>query len=237
MGVMSLFRKWLFALLSLFFPRYCLVCGTVLLEKERFLCLDCMTTLPRTQFHLQPNNPMEQLFWGKVAINKASAFFYYRKGSDFSKILYHLKYKGDKELGELLAFIMANEILQTSDFFQCIDVLIPVPLHPDKLKERGYNQSEWIAKGISRATHIPIDTQSLVRRRFTETQTRKSVWERQENIQGAFDLIKVDSLLNKRVLLIDDVVTTGATLTSCAVALSSIPGVEINFLALALVEY
>lgn len=234
---MSLFRKWFSALLSLFFPRCCVVCENVLLEQEHFLCLDCITSLPRTQFHLQPNNPMEQLFWGKVAINKGTAFFYYRKGSDFSKILYHLKYEGGKELGELLASAMAAEVSQTSDFFQFLDVLIPVPLHPDRLKERGYNQSEWIAKGIAKVTQIPIDAQNLVRNRFTETQTRKSVWERQENIRGVFDVKNKESLINKRVLLIDDVVTTGATLTSCGMALSTIPGIELNFLTLALVEY
>lgn len=234
---MSLFRKGFSALLSLFFPRYCVVCERVLLEQERFVCLGCLMELPRTQFHLQPENAMEQLFWGKVEVKRATSFFYYRKGSAFSKLLYHLKYEGGKELGEWLASVMAAEIIQTSDFFQRIDVLIPVPLYVDRLKERGYNQSEWIAKGIARITHLPIDTQSLIRIQSTETQTKKSVWERQENMDDVFAVIRKETLINKRVLLIDDVVTTGATLTSCARALSTVPGIELNFLTLALVEY
>ncbi|MCK9179574.1 MAG: ComF family protein [Bacteroides sp.] len=230
-------KKWISSLLSLFFPRYCTVCKSVLLQQEDVLCLDCAVSLPRTQFHLQPDNAMEQLFWGKVEIRRATSFFYYRKGSRYKQLLYQLKYKGRKEIGESIAATMTSEIINTSHFFDSIDVIIPVPLHPDKLKLRGYNQSEWIAKGVSRIASLPINTKSLIRNKYTETQTQKSVWDRQENIKDVFQLVSSSELCGKHVLLIDDVVTTGATLTACATVLSAVPKVSISFLTLAMVEY
>lgn len=230
-------KKWISSLLSLFFPRYCTVCKAVLLQQEDVLCLDCAVSLPRTQFHLQPDNAMEQLFWGKVEIRRATSFFYYRKGSRYKQLLYQLKYKGRKEIGESIAATMTSEIINTSHFFDSIDVIIPVPLHPDKLKLRGYNQSEWIAKGVSRIASLPINTKSLIRNKYTETQTQKSVWDRQENIKDVFQLVSSSKLRGKHVLLIDDVVTTGATLTACATVLSAVPKVSISFLTLAMVEY
>lgn len=230
-------KKWISSLLSLFFPRYCTVCKAVLLQQEDVLCLDCAVNLPRTQFHLQPDNAMEQLFWGKVEIRRATSFFYYRKGSRYKQLLYQLKYKGRKEIGESIAATMTSEIINTSHFFDSIDVIIPVPLHPDKLKLRGYNQSEWIAKGVSRIASLPINTKSLIRNKYTETQTQKSVWDRQENIKDVFQLVSSSKLRGKHVLLIDDVVTTGATLTACATVLSAVPKVSISFLTLAMVEY
>lgn len=232
-----IFHQWFSAFTSLFFPRYCTVCHQVLLEKEQHICLICLLKLPRTQFHLYPGNVMEQLFWGKVNVYQATSFFYYRKGSVYKQLLYDLKYKGGKELGRQVASVMAREINLTSSFFSTIDLLVPVPLHPEKKRTRGYNQSEWIAKGISDVTRIPLDTENLIRVRFTETQTAKSIWDRQENIENAFALVNSKHFHNKHILLIDDVVTTGATLSACAGVLSVVPGIKLSFLTLAQVEH
>lgn len=232
-----IFHQWFSAFTSLFFPRYCTVCHQVLLEKEQHICLTCLLKLPRTQFHLYPGNVMEQLFWGKVNVFQATSFFYYRKGSVYKQLLYELKYKGGKELGRYLGSVMANEIQLSSSFFRSIDLLIPVPLHPEKMKIRGYNQSEWIAKGVSDVVNIPIDTEHLIRVQFTETQTAKSTWERQKNIENAFSVKNIEDLCGKHILLIDDVVTTGATLASCARVLSVAPGVRFSLLTLAQAEY
>ena len=133
--------------------------------------------MPRTNYHLREDNSVERMFWGKIPLERGTSFFYYHKGSDFRHILHQLKYGGRKDLGEIMGRFMAAELAATG-FFRGIDVIIPVPLHPRKQKLRGYNQSECIARGVSAVTGIPIDVSSVLRRRHTETQTRKSAYER-----------------------------------------------------------
>ena len=135
--------------------------------------------MPRTNYHLREDNSVERMFWGKIPLERGTSFFYYHKGSDFRHILHQLKYGGRKDLGEIMGRFMAAELAATG-FFRGIDVIIPVPLHPRKQKLRGYNQSECIARGVSAVTGIPIDVSSVLRRRHTETQTRKSAYERWE---------------------------------------------------------
>ena len=137
-----------------------------------------------TDYHLRRDNPVELLFWGKFPLERATSFFYYRKGSDFRRILHLLKYGGQKEIGAIMGRYMAAELIE-SGFFQGIDVIIPIPLHETKQRIRGYNQSEWIARGIAAVTGIPVDTEAVVRRKYTETQTRKSIFERWENVRIA----------------------------------------------------
>lgn len=228
-------KDWLNSFLSLWFPRCCVVCGRPLAKGEECICTFCNINLPRTNYHLQKDNPVEQLFWGKVALEKATSFFFYRKGSDFRQILHQLKYGGKKEIGAIMGRCMASELL-ASDFFEGIDVVIPVPLHKKKQKIRGYNQSEWIARGITAVTTIPIDTDTVSRHKNTETQTRKSAYERWENVNGIFALNQPESLAGKHILLIDDVLTTGATTVACACRLMEIDGVRISVLTLAMAE-
>lgn len=183
-----LIKDWLSSFLSLIFPRCCLVCGRPLAKGEECICTMCNINLPRTNYHLQEDNPMEQLFWGKIPLERATSFFFYRKGSDFRQILHQLKYGGRKELGAIMGRYMASELLP-SGFFKGIDVIIPVPLHKKKQQLRGYNQSEWIVRGIAAVTGIPVNTESVIRKKNTETQTRKSTFERWENVDGILNSV------------------------------------------------
>lgn len=171
--------------------------------------------MPRTNYHKVKDNLVERIFWGKIPLERATSYFFYRKGSDFRKILHQFKYGGRKELGAIMGRFMAAE-LATTDFFEGIDVIIPVPLHPRKRKARGYNQSEWIARGVSQVVGLPVDVSSVIREKHTDTQTRKSTYERWENVDGIFRLRHPENFVGKHVLIIDDVLTTGSTTTACA---------------------
>lgn len=230
-----LIKDWLGSFLSLLFPRCCVVCGRPLAKGEECLCTMCNIELPRTNYHLRKDNPVEKLFWGKIPLERATSFYFYRKGSDFRQILHQLKYGGQKGIGAIMGRYMAAE-LQQSGFFEGVDVILPVPLHKKKQQIRGYNQSEWIARGITAVTGIPIDTEAVVRRKNTETQTRKSSLERWENVEGIFELHHAEALAGKRILIVDDVLTTGATTVECASCLTGIEGIRISVLTLAVAE-
>lgn len=228
---MSMIR-WIDALLNLLFPRSCVVCGGCLVKGEETVCTMCNSRMPRTNYHLQPDNEIEQRFWGKAEIERATSYFFYNKGSDYRHILFKLKYNGYKELGEVMGRYMANELL-ASDFFKGVDVVIPVPLHSKRKKVRGYNQSEWIALGISLATGIPMDLNTLVRSVSNNTQTRKSVFDRWDNVKDVFQVTSPEKIQGKHILLVDDVLTTGATLVSCATKLLESSDVKISIITLA----
>lgn len=223
---------WLRALLRLFFPRRCVVCDRILQEGEEGICLRCNMDMPRTNYHLHADNPVERMFWGKMRLVRASSFFYYYKGSCFRRVLHQLKYNGRKDLGETMGRFMAAELAEAG-FFHEVDVIVPVPLHPRKQQLRGYNQSEHIVRGISAVTGIPADAVSLQRRKHTDTQTRKSAYERWENVEGIFCLLHPEHFKGKHILIVDDVLTTGATATACADAFQTVEGVRISILTLA----
>lgn len=152
------------------------------------------------------------------------------------KVIHQLKYAGKKEIGRALGRIMANE-MQESNFFDGIDLIIPIPLHPKRLRERGYNQSEWIAKGISDITHLPILTTAVQRTKHIESQTHKTPFERWENVQNIFYCNSPEDLENKHILLVDDVLTTGSTATACMESLSNIKGIKQSFISLSVAEH
>lgn len=218
---------------ELFFPRCCLICGDRLCRKEKMLCSVCLAGLPRTGFHREKGNRVERNFWGKLPIERATSFLYYTRGGDVRRLLYELKYYGNKEVGEMMGRLMAAELLSSS-FFEGIDVIIPVPLHRRKERQRGYNQSFCLAKGISAVTGIPVRADAMVRDRYTETQTHKGQYERWENVQNLFHCSMPEQLEHTHILLVDDVLTTGATLVSCSDALQGIPGLRVSVLTLAL---
>lgn len=229
-------NTWFHSFWSLLFPRCCVVCGSPLSRGEECLCTCCNINLPRTGFHLRKDNPVECLFWGRIpGLKRASSFLFYRKGSDFRHILHMLKYGGYKELGEVMGRYMSAE-LSSGEFFDGVDMIIPVPLHRKKQKLRGYNQSEWIARGIASVTGIPLCAECMIREKNTETQTRKSTFERWENVEGIFRLCDTVHFEGKHVLLVDDVLTTGATTVACASAFAGVSGIRISVLTLAVAE-
>jgi ComF family protein len=189
--------------------------------------------MPRTNFHRQQGYVTEQLFKGLPSFVRATSFFFYDAGGRFSEILYQLKYKGNEELGEVMGSCMARELL-SSGFFEGIDMLVPVPLHPKKLKRRGYNQSERIAAGISRVTGIPVITSCSERIKDTDTQTHKSAIERRENVERIFLLQNPLFFSGRHILLIDDVLTTGATMMSYASIFRDVEDIRISVFTMAL---
>ncbi len=223
------------AFVSLFFPPCCPVCGHPLPKGERALCLPCNMGFPRTNYHLEKDNPVEKLFWGKVHVERATSYFFYRRGSDYREILQRIKYRGEEELGEVMGAHLAAELAR-SDFFDGIDLLVPVPLHAKKLAQRGYNQSVCIARGIASVTGIPVDVRSVVRERHTETQTQKSPFERWSNVDSVFVHRSPKLHKGKHVLLVDDVLTTGATTVACASAFLGVEDVRISVLTLAVAQ-
>ena len=215
-----------------FFPRTCLVCGRVLLHNEEHLCTHCLMNIPRTDFCHTPDNAMSQLFYGKLYIERCSAYFYFAEGSDYRKLIHRIKYNGEKECGYYLGNLWVQEY-QSSGFFDGIDYVIPVPLHPRKLRKRGYNQSAWIAAGIADAAHITLTDNALECHTERTTQTRKGIYERWLSTREAF-LLRPDTIPpGSHVLLVDDVVTTGATLLACAEALQKAGIDHISMAALA----
>lgn len=224
--------NWITRILDFISPRLCVVCGQRLAPTERSLCSVCLFHLPRTDFHQKPlDNPMAQLFWGLAPIEKAAALFYYHPHSETAQLVYRLKYNNRPDIGEDMGRVIANE-LQATDFFSDIDVLLPVPLASKRLRQRGYNQSEQLAIGISDITHLPIVTKVLRRKHFQQSQTTLNRWQRQENVEDTFWLKDGSQLQDKHVLLIDDICTTGATLISCANTLKDIEGIRISVLTL-----
>lgn len=225
--------KYISALLSLVFPKTCGGCGGYLVEGEREVCLKCLCELGVTGFHKEQDNDAERLFWGKVKVEHATAYCRFVKGGVSQQLLHNLKYKGYKQLGVELGRIMGAEV-KGHPVAQA-DVIVPVPLHSSKLRQRGYNQAEMIARGLAEVLKLPVETTSLARTRKNETQTHKNINERYLNSIGLFALTgDAQSLSGKRVLLVDDVITTGATLEACTRELLKIDGVSVNCMAFAI---
>jgi ComF family protein len=218
--------------ISLLFPRLCYACGNHLLRNERIICTECYVLIPRTNYHLEEDNPVARLFWGRCRIEKAAAFSFYNKDSRIRRLIHNLKYKGIKEIGYELGTIYGNTLIGT-DFIKDIDLIIPVPLHPAKKRIRGFNQSDIIADGFSEATGLPVGTGILERAALSDTQTKKSRYDRWMNVEGIFRVADPGQLTGKHVLVLDDVITTGSTLESCAVELLKTEAVKVSVAAIA----
>lgn len=219
-------------LLDLFFPNLCLICNESLVTGEEELCMGCFNKIPKTNYHLAKDNPVEKRFWGKVDVESASSYFYFHKGSDFQKLIHELKYKGNKEIGVVLGKYSGVDLIN-SEKFNSIDIIVPVPLHKKKQAKRGYNQSDQICKGLAEVMEKPFVTGNLYRKLESDTQTRKSVFERFENTKDIFGLKNPAELAGKHILLVDDVLTTGSTLEACAHMLKEAEDVKVSVFTLA----
>ena len=218
--------------ICLFFPRICAACGNNLMKNEELICLSCEYHLPHTNFHLSSDNPVHALFLGKVPLASATAYLYFNKGSKVQHLIHQLKYKGRKDIGIWLGKQYGNE-LKTSSYFNAVQLIIPIPLHEKRLKQRGYNQSEQFAIGLGASMSIPVISDTLYRNKETATQTKKSRFSRWQNVAEVFTVRNPASLEMKHILLVDDVITTGATLESCICTLSSIKGIRISVATIA----
>lgn len=225
-------KGWFSDLLRIVFPDVCEVCGSSLVRGEEVICLKCDMNMPRTRVHNDSFNIIHEHLAGKTPIERAAGYFYYYRESDYAAIIHNAKYNGRPIIARKLAMRFARELM-ADNFFDGIDVVLYVPMFFLKKIKRGYNQSEYIAQGISQATNIPIG-HNLISKRSHSSQTKKNSYSRWLNAQGVYDVINPEELENKHVLIVDDVITTGATLLACCdVVHKAVPSATISVLSLA----
>lgn len=225
--------RWGRNLLDIIFPRVCEVCGTTLVEGEDTLCLKCLLELPRTKLHREEFNAIHERLAGRVPIERAGAYFHYYRGNPYTRLIHKAKYNNLPAIGRKLGSLYASEI-SGDGFFEGIDMILPVPLHWFKQMKRGYNQSHEIARGIADVTGLPIGD-NLTTRKGHSTQTRKNSFERWINAQDIYRAERGEELDGKHLLLVDDVITTGATTLACCQAVrKAAPTAKISVVAIAL---
>lgn len=221
-------------LFQLFFPETCDVCGNALRQGEHILCTTCLLDIPQIYLHNKENNPTEKMFVGQIPFVRATSFFNYQKQSNFAHLIHKLKYQNRDDIGIFLGEMFGVE-LQKSGFLDDIDGIVPIPLHPKRQRKRGYNQSFMLAQGIAKITNIAVYDSAVIRAINTKTQTKKNKNERVQNVKEIFQVVDAELLANKHILILDDVITTGATCVSCAeTILKSTRGTTISFASIAL---
>ncbi len=221
--------------ISLFYPHLCLACGKNSPVLSEIICTTCKYYLPQTNFHKEKENPFTERVWGRFPFHTGAAFYYFTKGGRVRNLIHNLKYNNKPEVGYNLGLRYGN-LLKQAPLYRDVDLIVPVPLHPRKERQRGYNQSDTIARGLAESMELPFRKNILVRIQETSTQTRKSRIERLENVGKAFHLRNGERLRGKNILLVDDVLTTGATLEACALKLLEIPGIRISMATIGMAE-
>ncbi len=229
------FRDTLHAFFSLIYPQTCCACRCVLFGGEKHLCGFCRVAMPRTGFCMQADNPLVRRFWGRLQLETGTALYYFQKGGLVQQAIHQFKYRGNLKLGEYLGGLLGLS-LKKSPHYKDLHMMIPVPLHPAKARARGFNQSEIICRGLTDVLQIPSRSDLLVRMEETATQTKKDRFHRWENVSQGFRVTDEAALANQHVLLVDDVVTTGATLEACANSLLQVPGVKVWIATLAITD-
>ena len=218
--------------LQLFYPHVCAGCGDDLHGKKQLICFICMQQLPHTDFAKIPDNQIEHIFYGRAKIQSACSIFHFSKGQIIQQLIHQLKYKGNQEIGIYLGKLMGDQLLNSGRFTN-IDAIIHLPMHPDKQRKRGYNQAEVLANGISQKLNIPVLNDIVVRSKTTTTQTNKQRVDRWTNVDGTFIIKNQSSVIGKNILLVDDVITTGATLEACTNVILSIENTTVSIAVLA----
>lgn len=200
--------------ISLIYPHYCRACRKALVKGEQLICTECLLEMPKSGYHLQHDNPFYRKFKGRLPVKRVMTLYKFVKRGRVQRMLHALKYKHQPEIGEILGRVYGKDLVE-ADYKDSFDLIIPVPLHTSRKLQRGYNQSEKFGKGLSQMLNIPCDDTFMIREAMTETQTHKTKLSRWENVNRIFHILDPRPIMNKRVLLVDDVVTTGATLEAC----------------------
>jgi ComF family protein len=232
---MLLVKQWCTDLLGLLFPNLCNACGIALYHSEHLICTKCLYDLPFTDYHQHAENRVAKQLWGRLPLNAAMAMLYFRKGAKVQNLIHNLKYNGRTDVGVLLGNMLGERLI-TSTLYKDIDLIIPVPLHHKKYKHRGYNQCTFIAEGIAEKMEIGFSEENLIRNTSTESQTKKNRYNRYENMQDVFKVSTPTHIAGKHILLVDDVITTGATLEACANELLNNGAAKVSIAALAFAE-
>lgn len=221
------------SLINLFFPKVCAGCKSFIGSNEYVICTLCRHELPLTNHHLNPENEAFKRFYGRIPVEYVSAFLYFHKKGMVQEIIHNLKYKGHEEIGTFLGEWYASD-LENCAIMKDVDVIIPVPLHKKRLKKRGYNQVTNFGLALSKNFEIPLKDSILKRKVYSKTQSKKNLLGRMDGIETVFDVDFKEEDSNKHYLLIDDVITTGATLEACSKALLKIPGTKISIICMAM---
>jgi ComF family protein len=229
---MKTFQQLLHSALHLFYPHTCCGCGSDLLPSNALLCGQCIVQLPHTRFAPMANNAVEKMFTGRLPLQAAYAQLYFTKDGLVQHLIHQLKYKGNTDIGLYLGRLMGQTVLDTARF-HLIDALVPLPMYAAKERQRGYNQATILCRGMAEVLQVPIDTQHIIRQRHTQTQTRKQRTGRWQNVEGSFAVTNPAALAGKHLLLVDDVVTTGATLDACGHVIRQVPGTTLSIASLA----
>jgi len=222
---------------GLIFPRLCLACREPLVTGENHLCTGCRAELPYTDFHLLPpdQNPLGRRFWGKLPVRHALSYLRFVRHGRVQHLLHELKYQGQRDVGTALGQLYGAE-LHAAGFAHDFDLIVPVPLHPRKLAKRGYNQAAAFANGLAAGLHLPASATALRRTANTDTQTKKNRAERWENVASVFEVENQAEVIGRRILVVDDVLTTGATLEACGAVLLAAGAAEVSIATIACAE-
>lgn len=219
-------------LLSIFYPEICVSCNNLLTTQEKTICINCLHDLPYTNFSTEKGNLVEKTFYGRILVENATALLYFHKKGNVQELIHALKYRNQQQVGTLLGNFLGDELLKSKRFSN-INCIVPVPLHPKKLKKRGYNQVTNFGKSIAEKLNIPLIENVLIKTSSNKTQTKKIRFDRWKNANDLF-IVKNEKLIeNKHILLIDDIITTGATLEACYKALHKINNLKISIASMA----
>jgi ComF family protein len=231
--MLNFFTQVLEGVQSLLYPEFCYCCNHKLKQKDSIWCEECLYKLTPTNYHHQPKNPTLERFWGRVHLNYASSLFLYHRKALIQGLVHQLKYKGRPEIGVELGKWYGG-LLRESSHFDKIDLIVPVPMFWKKERQRGYNQAGVFAEGLAESMELPTSADSFLKIKETNSQTTKSRAERFENMREVFRIDKPEALANKHVLLVDDVITTGATIEACILELQKVPDIQISLASIAL---